>query len=267
MPLIKLKHCSLEVLPIAAPDEDLSAFAHAQALAPLVFLHEGLGSVDMWRTKSGYWPEDLCRATGRAGIVYSRRGYGRSQDIQDVRGAHRLPADYMHHEAWEVLPELLALLGVERPVLVGHSDGGTIALLHAARFDVEACVVMAPHVMVEEVSIRSIEQAREAFIQGDLRARLAKYHDHVDTAFWQWNDVWLSEAFASFDIRDLCKKITQPVLAIQGVQDAYGTLRQIEEIEPAGDIQRLKVEQCGHSLFRDAHQLIIDNIARFLNAR
>ena len=152
MNLIQINATALEIRAIAAP-------AGTPAAAPLVFLHEGLGSVAMWRD----WPDQLCASTGRAGLVWSRRGYGRSSPVPDVRGSGRLAPDYMHREAREVLPALLARLGIERPVLVGHSDGGTIALLHASRFPVSACVVMAPHVMVEDVSVAAIAQARPEF--------------------------------------------------------------------------------------------------------
>ncbi|MEJ7930800.1 alpha/beta hydrolase [Ramlibacter sp. AN1015] len=229
--------------------------------APLVFLHEGLGSVAMWRD----WPARVCRETGRAGVVYSRRGYGASDAVPQVRGAGRLTPDYMHREAWEVLPRLLAALGIERPVLVGHSDGGSIALLHASRHPVAACIVMAPHVIVEDVSVRSIEQARDAFEGAGLRERLARFHADVDGAFWQWNDVWLSEAFRGFDIRPDCRRIAAPVLAIQGVQDPYGTLRQIEEIAPtAGPMKTLVVPDCGHSPHRDQPDAVTRAIADFL---
>ncbi len=250
------------------------------ALAPLVFLHEGLGSVAMWRD----WPKQLCKATGRAGWVYSRRGYGHSDAVPDVRGASamvngqrtgRLLPDYMHEEAWTVLPALLKALKVEKPVLVGHSDGASIALLHASRVPVSACIVMAPHVMVEDISIKSIQQARTAFETGDLRQRLARFHADVDCAFWQWNDVWLSDAFRSFDIRDNCRTITAPLLAMQGLDDAYGTMRQIEEIpvfdgknklKPPSDVhnQLHKLEQCGHSPHRDQPELTTRLIAEFL---
>jgi len=171
----------------------------------------------------------------------------------------------MHHEAWDVLPALLEQLGVSRPVLLGHSDGGSIALLHASRHPVQACIVMAPHVMVEDVSIRSIEQARTAFESGGLRERLARYHADVDTAFWQWNDVWLSSAFRAFDIREDCRRITAPVLALQGVDDAYGTMRQIEEIAPTqGPLQLQAIAACGHSPHRDQPAQVTDLIARFL---
>ena len=136
-------------------------------LAPIVFLHEGLGSVAMWQTRAGHWPEQVCQATGRAGWVYSRRGYGQSDSIPDVRGVNRLAADYMHQEAWAVLPALLEQWGVHKPVLLGHSDGGSIALLHAARFEVTACILMAPHLMVEEKSVKAIQAARVAYEETD----------------------------------------------------------------------------------------------------
>lgn len=230
------------------------------ARSPIVFLHEGLGSVSMWRE----WPDDVCAATGRAGVVYSRRGYGKSDGVAHVRGAGRLKPDYMHREALDVLPELLVRLGVETPVLLGHSDGGTISLIHAAHFPVRACIVMAPHVIVEDISIRSIEEARTAYENTGLRGRLARYHDDVDVAFWQWNDIWLDPAFRDFDIRSDCRRILAPVLAIQGADDAYGTLRQIEEIVTAGPIQRTVLADCGHSPHKDQPSITAEKIARFL---
>ena len=258
--MIQLKQTRLEVQQIPRP-----AKADGQPKAPIVFLHEGLGSVALWRSREGFWPEQVCQATGRAGVVYSRQGYGQSQGVADVRGLNRLPPDYMHREAWEVLPELLVALRIERPVLLGHSDGGTIALLHAARQPLSACVVMAPHVIVEEVSLRAIEVARDAYLQGDLRQRLSKFHSDVDTAFWQWNDVWLSDGFRSFDIRSLCQDIRCPVLALQGVHDAYGTLRQIEDIHPEhGHITRHALADCGHSPHKDQAQATLALVVDFL---
>jgi pimeloyl-ACP methyl ester carboxylesterase len=229
-------------------------------LTPIVFLHEGLGSVAMWRD----WPQQVCEATGRPGFVYSRRGYGKSESIADIRGEGRLRPDYMHREALDVLPELLAKLGIESPVLLGHSDGGTISLIHAAHFPVRACIVMAPHVIVEDVSVQSIEQARDAYDKTDLRSRLARYHDDVDTAFWQWNDIWLDPAFRSFDIRADCRRIHAPVLAIQGEDDPYGTLRQIQDIHPAGTITREVLPRCGHSPHKDQPEATLQRVARFL---
>ena len=213
--------------------------------APLVFLHEGLGSVAQWTSREGNWPRALCTACERDGLVYSRRGYGRSDPIPDVRGANRHGPDYMHREALMVLPALLETLGLQHPV--------------------SACVVMAPHVMVESISIGAITAAREAYLQGNLRERLRRYHDDVDSAFWQWNDVWLSSEFRSFDIRQDCRRISAPVLAIQGRQDPYGTLQQIEDIRPDhGRIERLVLDPCGHVPQRDQFQVCIDHIASFL---
>ena len=247
---IEIDGARLEVLNIPAPDGGTGR-------APVVFLHEGLGSVAMWRS----WPATVCQATGRSGLVYSRRGYGQSDATPDFRDAPalagttrsgRLQPDYLHHEALVVLPALLRRLGLASPILLGHSDGASIALIHASRFPVVACIAMAPHVMVEDLSIASIEQARCAFEAGDLRERLARYHANVDCAFWQWNDVWLSPAFRSFDIRDDCRRIEAPVLALQGTDDAYGTLAQIEQIASAQPlITRAVITQCGHSPQRD----------------
>jgi pimeloyl-ACP methyl ester carboxylesterase len=255
----------LEILHIAAD-------AGTAARAPLVFLHEGLGSVAMWRD----WPQAVCAFTGREGWVYSRRGYGRSEPVPDVRGPSttvgsvrggRLLPDYMHHEAWTVLPQLLAHCRIRRPVLLGQSDGGTIALLHASRHPVTACIVMAPHIVVEDVSIRSITQARDAFESGDLRHRLSRYHDDVDGAFWQWNDIWLSPEFRDFDIREDCRRIQAPVLAIQGAQDPYGSLEQINGIDlPVQQIRRSVLAQCGHSPHRDQTEQTTALIAEFLSA-
>jgi pimeloyl-ACP methyl ester carboxylesterase len=259
---IKIRGIGLETMSIAPP---------AAADGPtLVFLHEGLGSVHMWRD----WPARLCTQLGCAGVVYSRQGYGQSDPVPDVRSPSgqtdgrrhgRLLPDYMHREAFEVLPALLLALGIERPVLLGHSDGGTIALLHASRFEVHGCIVMAPHVMVEPISLQAIQQARQAFEQGALRERLAAYHADVDCAFWQWNEVWLSPAFASFDIRADLATIQAPLLAIQGVDDPYGTLAQIEDIAQAVPHTRLlTLPTCGHSPHRDQPQAVEHAVQDFM---
>lgn len=223
----------------------------------LVFLHEGLGSVALWRD----WPARLCQRLGCAGLVYSRQGYGQSTARADVRGSGRLHPDYMHREALQVLPKLLRLLDIERPVLIGHSDGGTIALLHAAHHQVSACIVMAPHVIVEDVSVNAIEAAREAYEHGPLRARLAPFHADVDGAFWQWNDIWLSPAFRSYDIRQEISAIRAPLMAIQGEDDPYGTMAQIDEIAVAVPHTRLvKLAQCGHSPHKDQPEAVAQAI-------
>ena len=227
----------------------------------LVFLHEGLGSVALWRD----WPQRLCQQLGLAGLVYSRQGYGQSEARPDVRGSGRLQPDYMHREALEVLPELLRTLGIERPILLGHSDGGTIALLHAAHHPVSACIVMAPHVVVEDISVSAITAAREAFEHGLLRARLAPFHADVDGAFWQWNDIWLSEAFRGYDIRNEISAIAAPLLAIQGEDDPYGTMAQIDEIAAAvPHAQLVKLPHCGHSPHRDQPEAVAQAIQSWI---
>lgn len=247
--------------------------------APLVFLHEGLGCVSLWTQRGRDWPAQLCAATGRAGWLYSRRGYGRSDAIADVRGEPRWQdrwhegrheADYMHIEAWQVLPRLLDQLGIGRPVLVGHSDGATIALLHASRHPVAACVVMAPHLFVEDMALRAISQAREAYLQApdagrSLRERLARHHQDVDNAFWQWNDIWLSAAFRGFDIRAECRQIRTPLLVIQGEQDEYGSLAQLHELAGCVPGQRQAIlPDCGHSPHRDQPDALTGAVQAFL---
>jgi pimeloyl-ACP methyl ester carboxylesterase len=173
----------------------------------------------------------------------------------------------MHHEALTVLPALLHKLEIHQPILVGHSDGGTIALLHASQHPVSACVVMAPHVMVEDISVQAITQAGQAFTEGGLRERLAKFHVDVDSAFWQWNEVWLSAGFRSFDIRQEIETIAAPLLAIQGEDDAYGTLAQIDDIaRHVPHTHLLKLGQCGHSPHKDQPEAVIAAIAKFLRS-
>ena len=234
--------------------------------APLVFLHEGLGSVSLWTQRGRSWPQAVCEATGRAGIVYSRRGYGQSDAVPEVRGAGRLAPDYMHREAWEVLPALLDTLGVQAPVLLGHSDGASIALLHASRHPVSAAIVMAPHLMVEDVAVRAISEARAAFESGGLREKLARHHADVDGAFWQWNDVWLSPGFRGFDIRPDCGRIRAPLLAIQGMGDEYGTMAQLDELALATpQTVQLRLADCGHSPQRDQPERSLEAVAAFLD--
>ncbi len=255
MQSVEIDATRLEVVAIAAP-----AGARADA-APLVFLHEGLGSVALWRD----WPASLCAATGRAGWMYSRRGYGRSTPIADVRGSGRLAPGYLHDEALRVLPQVLARLGVEQPVLVGHSDGATIALIHAAHHPVSACVVMAPHLIVEDVTLRALEATRQTWERGTLRQRLARFHDDPDSAFWQWNDIWLSPGFRGFDIRAECRTIGAPLLAIQGTDDEYASMAQLDELKRVvPHAQLLKLPDCGHTPQREQPIQVNRAIAAFL---
>ena len=226
----------------------------------VVFLHEGLGSVSLWKD----FPEQLCQAGGLRGLVFSRYGYGRSTPRPSEE---RWPVDFMHRQAWEVLPQIFAQLGVERPWLFGHSDGGSIALLYAARFPeaLRGLVVVAPHIMVEDLSVASIAEARTAYREGGLRARLARHHDDVDSAFGGWNDSWLDPAFRAWDIRPHLPAIRVPILAIQGEDDEYGTLEQIEGIARLAPQTRLLVlPACGHSPHRDQPERLIQEALRFM---
>ena len=232
--------------------------------APLmVFLHEGLGSVSMWRD----FPARLCDALGWRGLVYSRPGYGRS--TPRAPDEHWAP-DFMHQQALEVLPALFEAMGIDSlqqpPWLFGHSDGGSIALIHAANFPqrVAGCIVVAPHILVEDISVRSIEAARLAFEQGDLRTRLARHHDDPDSAFRGWNDVWLSPAFRPWSLASGLARLTGRVLAVQGENDEYGTLEQIRGIARAApQTELLALPDCGHSPHRDQPQALIDAVRRF----
>ena len=237
----------------------------ADPAAPLiVFLHEGLGSLSMWKD----FPQRLCAAAACRGLVYSRPGYGRStpRAADEAWGP-----DFMHRQAYEVLPALLEALGIDAaaqpPWLFGHSDGASIALLHAARFPgrIAGAVVLAPHIMVEDLSLASIEQARTAYRQTDLRQRLAKYHDDPDSAFWGWNRIWLHPAFRSWSIEAELDAIRCPLLAVQGLDDEYGTVEQIRGIaRRVPQTRLLELPTCGHSPQRDQPGQLIAAAADFI---
>jgi pimeloyl-ACP methyl ester carboxylesterase len=226
----------------------------------VAFLHEGLGSVAMWRG----FPAAFCNANGLSGFVFSRYGYGRSTPRPpDEKWA----PDFMHRQAFEVLPALFDKAGIGRPWLFGHSDGGSIALLHASRFDVAGVVAVAPHLFVEPVSIASIEKAKLAYETTDLRDRLGRYHDDPDSAFPGWNDAWLSPAFRDWNIEEEMRSITCPVLAAQGVDDEYGTLEQIRALArhvPGATL--LEIADCGHSPHRDQPERLIGDAGAFIAA-
>lgn len=229
----------------------------------LLFLHEGLGSRSMWRE----FPRALCDAAGLRGLVYSRPGYGRSTPRP---ADERWRPDFMHRQADQVLPALRRALGIEQPAwLLGHSDGGSIALLHAAHHPdaVAGLVVMAPHVFVENLSIDSIRRTRETFLSTDLRDRLARHHEDVDSAFWGWNDIWLDPAFRNWNIEAEVACIRCPVLAIQGIDDEYGTMEQIHRIRSQlPSAQLLELADCGHSPHRDQPDRVVAAGAGFVAA-
>jgi pimeloyl-ACP methyl ester carboxylesterase len=243
----------IETLWVGAPAGD----------APLiVFLHEGLGSVALWRD----FPARLCAAVGARGLVWSRPGYGRSTPrAADERWA----PDFMHRQAHEVLPALLQALAITRPPwLFGHSDGGSIALLHAARFPVSGAVVLAPHILVEDISVASIRQARVAYETTDLPQRLARYHDDPDSAFWGWNGIWLDPAFRDWSIAEEIGTITCPLLAVQGLDDEYGTLEQIRGIaRRVPQTQLLELPACGHAPHKDQPERVIEAVRGLMQAK
>jgi pimeloyl-ACP methyl ester carboxylesterase len=225
----------------------------------LVLLHEGLGSVAMWRD----FPGRLAHATGCNALVYSRHGYGNSDPLTTPRAVR-----YMHDEALVVLPELLDALAIERPILVGHSDGGSIALIHAgsAIRPVAAVVTMAAHVLVEDISVASIAAAKMAFETTDLRAKLARYHADVDSAFWGWNRIWLDPDFRTWNIEAYLPGIACPVLAIQGEDDEYGTMEQTRRIgAQVRDVELVELEDCRHSPHKDQPEAVLDVITRFVD--
>ena len=225
----------------------------------MVFLHEGLGSLAMWKD----FPHRLCAALRMRGLVYSRPGYGKS--TPRARG-ERWPVDFMQRQAAQVLPALLAALDVPpRPWLFGHSDGGSIALLHAGAFADAGVIALAPHLFVEEVSVRSIDAARIAYQSTDLGARLARYHDDADSAFFGWNDIWLDPAFRAWNIESEMQRIRCRVLAIQGEDDEYGTMAQIDHLAVrAPHAKLIKLAQCGHSPHRDQPDRVIEAVATFV---
>ena len=222
---------------------------------PLVLLHEGLGSIGLWRD----FPAALARRTGRRTVVYSRHGHGRSQ-----KPPHPRTPAFFHEEAQAVLPELLSGLGISEPVLVGHSDGGSIALIFGGEAPVTGVVTLAAHVFVEEICVRSIEQIRERYVDGDLRARLARHHDHPDAAFWGWCDVWLDPAFRAWTLDAEAAAITAPALVVQGRDDPYGTLAQVDRICAAiGPSARRLVVPGGHSPHLDAADEVVAAVGAF----
>ncbi|HET6963303.1 MAG TPA: alpha/beta hydrolase [Acidimicrobiales bacterium] len=226
--------------------------------APLVLLHEGLGSARLWRSL----PAELAERTGRTTVAWSRHGYGGSAVVTESR-----PPTYMHQEALVVLPELLAAVGLDAPVLVGHSDGASIALIHAgAGRPVSGIVAIAPHVMVEERSLAGIREARERFETTDLRNRLARHHRDPEATFRGWNDIWLSPRFRDWNIEEYLATITAPVLAIQAADDEYGTLDQVDRIGSAvaGRFERLVLPTGGHSPHVSRSGDVLEAVVRFV---
>jgi pimeloyl-ACP methyl ester carboxylesterase len=228
----------------------------------LVFLHEGLGSSRRWRE----FAARLAAATGHRALVYDRYGYGQSDVLREARRTVK----YMHDEALLALPDVIRKLGIERPILVGHSDGASIALIYAgAGGDVAGVAAMAPHVFIEPVCLFSIRKATQAFETTDLAEKLARHHTDARKTFYGWAGVWLDPDFTAWDIReDYLPTVRCPVLAIQGHDDEYGTMAQLDEIgrRVGGRCELLKLAQCGHSPFRDQPAQTLAAVTRFVQS-
>lgn len=226
----------------------------------LVFLHQGLGSITQWRN----FPREVSAATGCPAFIYARYGYGQSDVLAEPRGG-----DFMHHEALVVLPELLAALQIDRPILIGHSDGASISLIHAgAGNPVRGIVVEAPHVMIEQVNMRGIRAAALEFETTDFAQRLGRHHRDAAKMFYGWHDAWLSPAFNDWNVEGLLSGIRCPVLAIQGEQDAYGTMAQLDSIASrvAGPCELLKLADCGHTPHAEQPEKTLASVTRFVRS-
>ncbi len=246
---IRIEYCRLDT---AAAERPL-----------MIFLHEGLGSLAAWKD----FPATLCRALDCRGLVYSRPGYGNSTSRPQ---GERWGVDFMHRQARELLPRLLAALRIDSaaqpPWLFGHSDGASIALLYAAGFPgrVAGVIALAPHILVEDISIASIERARSAYLESDLRNKLARYHADPDSAFHGWNDIWLNPAFRDWSIEDELAAISCPLLAVQGLDDEYGTLLQVHGIARRVPHARVaELADCGHSPQRDQPRALLELVSGF----
>jgi pimeloyl-ACP methyl ester carboxylesterase len=227
----------------------------------LIFLHEGLGCIEKWKD----FPSTLCKATGLTGLVYDRYGYGSSDELQEPR-----QPDFLEKEAFEVLPELLEKLNIKQPlILIGHSDGGSIALLYASRFPerVNALILEAPHVKLEEVSAQGLKAAIWAYLHGDLKERLQKYHgEKADSMFWGWADIWTDERSREWNIESCLPYIKAPVLFLQGRLDEYGTEEQMWAISKKikAPFEAEIISDCGHVPHQQAEEFVLERMVEFI---
>ena len=236
--------------------------AQAARRPPLIFMHEGLGSVSMWRD----FPARVAAATGCRTVVYSRHGHGRSSP---PAGPHT--AQFMHEEALQVLPALREALALARAVLVGHSTGASMSLIHAGagQWEVAGVVAMAPLCFAEEFNLQSIRKAKDLFRSTDLAQKLSRYHDDAQAVFWSWNDIWLDPAFKQWSIEDYLPGIRCPVLAILGENDEYCTQLQIDAIlkhaANSPNVEFVKLTDCGHSPHRDQPKTVLARLSQFVD--
>lgn len=238
--------------------ETLLIRARDECLPTIVMLHEGLGSIALWKD----FPQRLAERTSCGVLVYSRYGHGDSDRLLEKR-----PVAFMHHEGQAVLPEVLRAFGIEHPILFGHSDGGSIALIYAGTFpeSPRALILEAPHVFVEDLSVESITAAKVSYETTDFREKLAKHHAHVDETFWGWNEIWLDPAFRSWNIESFLATIRCPILCIQGEQDEYGTPAQVKAIRSrVPDTEIVMLADCKHSPHRDQRGKTLEAVEGFV---
>ncbi|HVH11956.1 MAG TPA: alpha/beta hydrolase [Longimicrobium sp.] len=227
----------------------------------IVFLHEGLGSVSTWRD----FPDALAEATGCGALVYSRAGYGRSDSVDLPR-----PVRFMHDEA-EVLAKVVERAGLREVILVGHSDGASIALIAAGRRAVpglRGLVLETPHVFAEPCGLESIARIADTYRTTDLRERLERHHGaNVDTAFWGWSRVWLDPAFRAWNIEEFLPRIQVPARVVQGERDEYGSWAHVESIQrlSSAPVEALAVAECGHRPHREQRERVLGAMADFIH--
>lgn len=244
-------------LRVAAHNLEVHRIASRTHMPELVFLHEGLGSVSHWKK----FPAEVAKATGCPVTVYSRYGSGNSDLLTEPRSV-----TYMHDEALHALPDLLSQLHIEEPILVGHSDGASIALIYTGvHHHVRGLVLLAPHVFVEDLSTSSIAEAKTKFETTNLPEKLARHHRDAARTFWGWNDVWLHPDFRRWNIEEYLPRITCPILVIQGEDDQYGTMAQVRAIQrqSAGHVEVLVLKDCRHSPQRDQPEATLEAMTKF----
>jgi len=227
----------------------------------IIFLHEGLGCVKMWHD----FPEDVAKATGCGALVYSRQGYGGSDACELP-----LPLTFMHNEGLNVLPALIREAGIKKHILIGHSDGASIALIYAGGLQDKNClgiIAEAPHIFCEDKTVNHIREAKDWYEKGDLKKGLEKYHGkNTDCAFYGWNGAWLDPGFKKWNIEEYLPDIKVPTFVIQGADDKYGSLAHMQGIESkcGSDVKTLVLENCGHSPHKDQREIVLRAMTEFV---